>query len=63
MMMSLTNSCVSKIEFVPLDSFCDQAEMIYLSPSERLTRRNREKLALYNCLCVKDQLTCKAYDL
>ena len=50
-------------QYVILDTFCATAELIQLSKEENLSRNNKEKVAIYNCLCIRDELTCENYDL
>tara|TARA_R100000742_G_C4261024_1_gene78805 strand:- start:579 stop:722 length:144 start_codon:yes stop_codon:yes gene_type:complete len=44
------------------DTFCSQAELVSLGIEESLGRINSETVALYNCICVNHQPSCK-YDL
>lgn len=59
---SFISCCAGGVNYVALDTFCEQAERITLSHQEVLTRSNLKKILLYNCHCVGGQHVCN-YDL
>lgn len=63
--MILMPACVSKTQNVYVDNFCHVTQKIELSDIEiaALERLNREKIRLYNCVCVHDEKSCQGITL